>query len=57
MLPPGGRLLASGLVTNQARRVADAMRRHGFVDIEEERIGDWVLLVGVRSANVGAAQG
>ncbi len=57
MLPPGGRLLASGLVQSQAQRVADAMRRHGFADIEEERIGDWVLLAGVRSANDGAVWG
>lgn len=56
VMVPGGRLLASGLVESQAQRVADAMRRYGFADIGQQRMADWVLLVGVRSSDDGAVR-
>ncbi len=51
-LAPGGKLLASGLVQSQAAEVTESLRLHGFGEIAQERMGDWVLLSAVRSGDM-----
>jgi len=46
---PGGRLILSGLLTDQAAEVTDVYRRAGFNPVSEDRIVDWATLVLERS--------
>ena len=44
-LEPGGRLLASGVLSARREEVAEALTRAGFIPLEEENKDDWLCLV------------
>jgi ribosomal protein L11 methyltransferase len=47
-LIPGGVLIASGIIEERLPLAENALRAAGLAEIEQERDGDWVMLVGQR---------
>jgi ribosomal protein L11 methyltransferase len=50
LMLPGGALILSGILDEQAASVLEAAQRHGLRLAEQRQIGDWVALMCVRSA-------
>lgn len=44
LVAPGGTLILSGILSEQAETVISAARAHGFKFIEKRQMGDWVAL-------------
>ena len=48
LVAPGGALVLSGILAEQAAEVEEAARRQGFVAAGRRQIEDWVALVELR---------
>ncbi len=45
---PGGCIILSGILAEQAESVMDALRRHGFLYVQKRQMSDWVALAARR---------